>query len=170
MFTTPKEIPERLAELMVQAGITAPMPVWLRPQPVAGARDSECFRNAALAVRRAGGAVQHGWTIWEFPGKVLCAEFHAVHRTREGELRCVTLPCNREPRILFVPDPVRVYARCPVPNLRVVLDPTDAVIMRTAAFQAEYDALLVRYHDKSGMPCIPPKVLAELRRRHGIGG
>ncbi|KAA5607344.1 hypothetical protein F1188_00835 [Roseospira marina] len=80
--------------------------VYLTLQPFEGAVAENCHLNTAEAVRRFGGRVVYGWTVWVSRS---CAEaiFHSVWETPEGELKDITPKADGEGEILFVPDPKR---------------------------------------------------------------
>lgn len=63
-----------------------------------------CSDGVRQKVAADGGSIAFGWTIWEWPGVMLTAEFHAVWRNEAGEMLDVTPKPGGEDRILFVPD------------------------------------------------------------------
>lgn len=82
-----------------------------------------CFNNVAQHQANHGGSIQYGWCIWETPGILLQAEFHAVWKTPDGKLVDIT-PHNqnlRDGHILFLVDSVRVYEGVRVNNIRIPL-------------------------------------------------
>ena len=98
-------------------------------------RVSECFDAVDAQVRDAGGSAVHGWAIWEHPGLLLEAEFHAVWCSPIGGLVDVV---NREhdtrPNILFVPDPSRRCHGVPIDTVRhpLVDDPRMDEVLRAS--------------------------------------
>lgn len=81
----------------------------------------ECFDTTSRYAAQHGGSIQYGWTIWETPGVLLDAEFHAVWRDQSGSLLDVTPKLDGEPQILFLPDTKRVWANELVKNVRRIL-------------------------------------------------
>ena len=77
-------------------------------KPVTGAIPSECFYNVTERVKREGGNVVYGWTIWEWSRVFIEAEHHAVWE-KDGELFDITPKKNRERKIVFLPDPSADY-------------------------------------------------------------
>ncbi|RCS47656.1 hypothetical protein DTL42_14135 [Bremerella cremea] len=71
---------------------------------VDGAVPDECFDNVDLLVTNQGGRPLLGWTIWEWEGALLEAEFHAVWEDDDGNLVDPTPKADGEQRILFLPD------------------------------------------------------------------
>lgn len=51
-----------------------------------------------------GGSILFGWTIWEWPGVLLTAEFHAVWVSPNGDRFDITPKPQKETEIAFVPD------------------------------------------------------------------
>jgi hypothetical protein len=71
---------------------------------VAGVQDN-CFSNVSRLVEALGGEALLGWTIWEWPGILLEAEFHAVWEDSNGRLIDPTPKADGETRVLFLSDP-----------------------------------------------------------------
>ncbi len=82
---------------------------WVAVNPEFGAELNECFFNVAQKVKRDGGSIQHGWCIWERPGLFVEGEFHAVWISPNGDNIDITPKSDQEERILFLPDPDRVF-------------------------------------------------------------
>ena len=96
--------------------MTAPMFVEARSLPTA--IEDDCFINVQKQVAAKGGEIQHGWTIWEWPGIALDAEFHAVWRSLDGSFLDVSPKKDGETRIVFLPDSQRVFKGERVDNIR----------------------------------------------------
>jgi hypothetical protein len=79
-----------------------PVRVPVRPEP--DAEVNECFLNVPKKIARAGGAIKHGWCIWELSGLFVEAEFHGVWRSPPGDFVDVTPKVHKETEILFLPD------------------------------------------------------------------
>jgi hypothetical protein len=63
-----------------------------------------CSDGVEEKIRRAGGTIRFGWTIWEWPGLMLTAEFHAVWVDPAGQHHEITPKPQGETQIVFVPD------------------------------------------------------------------
>lgn len=82
---------------------------------------SDCFAIVDGKIKRDGGSVCHGWAVWFLPGIMVEGEFHSVWRSPDGDLLDVSPnPLNAE-KILFIPDPIRLYEGRQVDNIRVPL-------------------------------------------------
>lgn len=118
--STPRTISEpilRLCEELVPSNTPTYVPI--TPDPRANA--TECFLNVDAKVKREGGETVHGWAIWEWPGVMVEAEFHAVWRCPTGELVDITPTQLGVRRILFLIDTVRRYEGRQVNNVRRAL-------------------------------------------------
>lgn len=96
-------------------------PLYLFVQPESGAQTNACFHNVAAKVQQDGGAIVHGWLLWEWPNVLAEAEFHAVWQTPDGNLIDITPRPDGEERVLFVRDESRRYRGVLVDNVRVAL-------------------------------------------------
>jgi hypothetical protein len=95
--------------------------------PVPGGDPGECFASVTGHVQREGGAICHGWRIWELPRVFIEAEFHAVWRDPAERLVDITpIPWHHE-FILFLPDPAKVYEGRQVNNVRRPLTDIPAI-------------------------------------------
>lgn len=110
-------------EIPALAGRLAPSstPTFIQVLPHPHGFPNECFGTVELKVHESGGAVQHGWAIWEWPGVMIEAEFHAVWKSPDGFLNDVTPRVDSETHILFVADHVRVFEGKAIDNVRVPL-------------------------------------------------
>ena len=77
-----------------------------------------CYLNVKRRVAEEGGSILHGWTIWYEPGRFIEAEHHAVWVSPDGRHLDVTPHVDGETRILFLPDPERVWTGCPIASVR----------------------------------------------------
>lgn len=93
-------------------------PLWVPVRPAPGASAAHDLTTLKGQVARHGGRVQFGWTLWEFPGWYLEAEFHPVWSSAQAELIEVTPgPAAAQlSRILFLPDATRVFQGEDIPN------------------------------------------------------
>ncbi len=74
----------------------------------ADSKPHECFYNVKQKIARDRGHIVYGWAIWEWPRVFLEAEHHAVWSDGD-RLVDVTPHVPASDRILFLPDPQRVY-------------------------------------------------------------
>lgn len=98
--------------------ISSQPPVILVVQPEPFSQVAECFGNVATKIKNDGGAIIHGWLIWDWPGVFTEAEFHAVWQSPEGKLVDITNPPHRETSVVFLPDSSRSYTGRRVDSIR----------------------------------------------------
>ena len=91
------------------AAISPHAPVYVPVAPAAHSRVAYCFDNSVAQAAAQGGEAAYGWAIWRWPGRWFEAEHHAVWRRPDGSLLDVTPQLGDPPRILFLPDPDKVY-------------------------------------------------------------
>ena len=96
-------------------------PVYVEHSPEPYAQVNECFPAVDRKVQECGGKVLYGWQLWEWPGVLLEAEFHAVWLSPENELLDITPKPFKVDKILFLPDPSMRYEGKQVNNIRVPL-------------------------------------------------
>ncbi|MES3034917.1 MAG: hypothetical protein V4813_13040 [Gemmatimonadota bacterium] len=100
-----------------------------------GSVEAECFAAVDDQVRELGGTAIQGWALWEHPGVLLEAEFHAVWCSPLGGV-CDVVNRGGDPRphILFIPDPTRRYAGAPLDTVRLplVTDPRMDELLRAS--------------------------------------
>ncbi len=115
--TTPKQITQQIHTLCRQVD-SGSKPVYVPCRPVPHAQRNRCFSNVEAQVKAHEGAIRYGWTIWEWPGVGVEAEFHAVWVTPDGSLLDIS-PHDGEDSILFLPDTLgKVWTGEFVPNVR----------------------------------------------------
>lgn len=165
LFRTPGVItPEllRLTDRVVPGAVPLFVPVRLTSDGLI----NECFENARRQVARLKGSVQHGWALWEWSGKMIEAEFHAVWRQPGGSLIDVSPRSDGETQILFIPDPSRVFEGKQINNVRVALGDDPRI--------HEYIALADRHFDilnrggrasALGAVAVPRHEIEPVRRR-----
>ena len=117
---TPPVITKQLLNLAANLA-RGQTPIYLQVQSETDAKANECFQNVQSKIRRENGSIVYGWQLWEWQHILVEAEFHAVWRSPTGELTEITPKQDNEERILFLPDPVRVYHGVTVDNVRVPL-------------------------------------------------
>jgi len=86
-------------------------------QDTQGYKRGYCFFNVLKRIETNGGGIQHGWTVWESPRKFIQGEFHAVWVHPDGSYIDITPKEDGEERILFIPDPHRIYKGMPIENI-----------------------------------------------------
>jgi hypothetical protein len=64
----------------------------------------KCVQNVHSKIDTDGGRIGFGWAIWESPGIVIQAQYHAVWISPEGEYLDITPKSFHADRILFLPD------------------------------------------------------------------
>ena len=163
-LTTPKAISEQVYRLRAKIGVDTE-PVFVSVSDTDGFAINECFPNVRHKIARDGGFIQYGWMVWEWPNKLIEGEFHAVWVAPDGGFRDITPKPDGEKRILFIPDPERVYQNIPIGTVRLPL--TDAPEIHQMILLAEdKERLRLKYNDGSGQPKIPAHELLALERRH----
>ncbi len=145
---------------------------------------SECFAAVDDQVRELGGTAVHGWALWEHPGVLLEAEFHAVWCSPlGGVVDVVNRGGDPRPHILFVPDPTRGYAGAPLDTVRVplVTDPRMDELLRASeaifeimnrgdrATQKHITMPRLEHERLLALQALKGNRLAELVRDHGAG-
>jgi len=137
---TPKTVTPAILALCEQMGLEGE-PEFLDVTPLDDARVLDCFPVVAQQVERAGGEACYGWRVWELPWVYIEAEFHAVWRNPQAELVDITPTQLGFSRILFIPDPDRVYEGRQVNNVRRALCANPAVDEFFRAADAEFEFL-----------------------------
>jgi len=155
--TTPLSLNPNVYLLRKTIGLeTEPVFVPVLPEPFY--KSNHCFQNVAAKIEKNGGSMQHGWMVWETPNKLIEGEFHAVWVSADGELVDVTPKPDGEKKILFIPDPIRIWDKKPVPSFRLAL--CDEPAIRKGIEHAEWvEKLRDEYNDGTGFPKIPLDVL-----------
>lgn len=102
-------------------------PVYLEVQTSSQDKALDCFENVKKRVQEAGGSIQYGWHIWEWPAVMLEAEFHSVWISPDGSLIDVSPQPSKFSKVLFLPDPVRIYQGRRVNNIRMALSDDPSV-------------------------------------------
>jgi hypothetical protein len=93
-------------------------PVFVACRPVEGGPVDECFPIVECYARENGGSPCVGCTLWEWPGILVEAEFHAVWCSPSGDLIDIVPRLVPLDRVLFLPDPKREYVGTQVDNVR----------------------------------------------------
>jgi hypothetical protein len=138
--TAPRAISEPIKQLCISL-VDDSQPVFLNVTPVETGGVNDCFAIVNKRLKEDGGSVCYGWQIWEWPRVMIEAEFHAVWKDDAGILHELTpkqLPVNR---VLFVPDPSRVYEGKQINNVRRPLSSEHDVADFIRASEAEHEFL-----------------------------
>ena len=137
-LTTPRVISDVIMELCREL-VNNPKPRFMQVTPVEHAGANDCFPVIEQHVQEYGGSICYGWQIWEWPGEMVQAEFHAVWRDSDGELHDLTPKQVPVDRILFLPDPEEVYEVTLINNVRRALSTGSDVEAFIKALDHEYE-------------------------------
>jgi hypothetical protein len=129
--TTPESINEDVLEFCREVEFSSE-PFYVDVEPSEDSEFQECFSNVENYIKKFGGRLQQGWTIWEIPRKYIEAEFHAIWMNEEGKYFDISPKPDREKKILFIKDDKVKSNNEPIGNIRKVLSDT-----------AEYRALKI---------------------------
>lgn len=152
-----------LCQKLVPGGI----PVYLNTEHMEGMRENECYWNVEKIIKESGGTIQYGWQIWEALADVMIeAEFHSVWVDPAGNYHDITpKSLSGFDRILFLPDPNRLYEGRQIDNVRVALrdDPVIQAFIESAEqyFEATNRGELADYHGE----LVQTQEMKDLRRR-----
>lgn len=86
-------------------------PAYIAITPTAESECGYCFQAVLAQIKRAGGRMQTGWALWEWPGVYIEAEHHAVYEPPSGPPWIDVTPSSTpgESRRLFIPDDSATY-------------------------------------------------------------
>lgn len=116
-------------------------------------------------MRDHGGGIQHGWALWEWPGILVEAEFHAVWVAPDGTLVDISQRQEPLPEILFFPDPLRVFTGTSVDNIRIPLRDDPKIREFIAAAEQQFAILNSgQLAQQFGMVSAPAELIPVLRR------
>ena len=101
--TTPRAISPAIEKLCAEL-VPGQTPVFIPVEPSAEATHGHCVFDVPPHVEHFGGQMILGWCIWECPGILLTAEFHACWLSPERGLIDITPKPDGENTILFLPD------------------------------------------------------------------
>ena len=105
--------------MFCQEVVAGAVPVLVVCAPDQRALQMDCFETVDQRVREEGGTRVLGWAIWEIPGILIEAEFHAVWSYPVGgKLFDIAKRQASFPTITFVADPTRSYEGRQVDNVR----------------------------------------------------
>jgi|ERR1043166_3802155 hypothetical protein len=104
-------------------------PQFVAVEPLPWAEELACIDVVDRCVSENGGRQVLGWGLWEWPGVLLEAEFHAIWEKPDGSVTDPTPKRGPVQKILFLPDPeARVVAfqkdnvRRPLAKRKEILD------------------------------------------------
>lgn len=127
---------------------------YLPVKPINGARYRDCYNNVRRKIQADGGKILHGWCIWEEPRFFIEAEHHAIWVSPRGEMVDITPQITGETRILFLPDPEKVWNRIPIFNHRHALT-TDPRMKEYFRLADELDASRLKHLRPNGSFGVP---------------
>lgn len=99
-------------------GLSDCKPITVPLKPLPDVPPDECFHVVKQHIAINGGRQVFGWSIWEWSGVYLEAEFHSVWETPDGILIDVTPKQIHCDAIIFLHDPKKQYEGCQVNNVR----------------------------------------------------
>jgi hypothetical protein len=140
MLTTPSRVTSDIRRLCRRIG-NVEQPEFVRVASRSDSMMDDCFMDVRNQIEEFGGDVQHGWTIWTWPGIFAEGEFHAVWRSPEGELVDVSRKKHGEPAIMFAADNNRVFRERRVPNVRFAIS-NDQRVKQLFALHDRYQRLV----------------------------
>lgn len=133
---TPHAITPQIQEFCARL-VASPKLKLVSVQPTAQSALNDCFHNVSDHVKANGGTSVLGWTIWEWPGTLIEAEFHCVWLSRGGELIDITPKPDADREVLFVCDERAKFDVTnpppPRPNVREPLTSHPAMVEFLAA-------------------------------------
>ena len=136
LLTTPPRITANIRRLCRKIS-NLDEPVFVRVSADPGGGLADCFEDVRRQIEKFGGQVQHGWTIWEWPGLFVEAEFHAVWRHPDGTLVDVSPKKDGEEVILFAPDRDRTFKGVRQDNVRLAVS-RDPRVKKLLQLQEDY--------------------------------
>jgi len=116
-------------------------PVYVQVRPSDTSQINECFPTVDAYVAKHGGTRLLGWSLWEFPGLFVDAEFHAVWKSPEGALVDVTKRNRAIGSVLFLPAPGLTYTGRQVNNVRRPISLEPLVVEYLATFDDEFELI-----------------------------
>jgi len=152
MPTTPTAITPTVLAFCKQ--VSQHDPLYVSVEPMNGAKHGECYSNVHRKIQSDGGTILHGWCIWEESTFFIEAEHHAIWVSPEGEKVDVTWQNTGERRILFLPDPEKVWNRILIPNRRHALT-DDPRLQEFLALADELDEFRLKGVQPDGRYFVP---------------
>lgn len=109
---TPKSITSEIRALCQRIAGADTSPVFIKITPTSDCKPNDCFHNVLRRVKRDGGRIVYGWSIWEWPRILIEAEHHAIYEPEEGGDWLDITPhaaSNDVTHRLFLPDGSATY-------------------------------------------------------------
>ncbi|MDP2628771.1 MAG: SEC-C metal-binding domain-containing protein [Nanoarchaeota archaeon] len=159
--TTPNSINEDVLEFCKEIN-TSEEPFFVEVVPYEKSEFQECFSNVEDYIKKFGGKMQIGWTIWEIPKKFMEAEFHAIWVREDGAYMDISPKPDGEKKILFLKDSENKFKGKPVNNIRKAL--VDTIEIRAIIVRGDkFFELQSKYFDgsKSKIPSFEMKKLED---------
>lgn len=103
--------------------VSSAIPVIIPLRPITGKPVNECFNVVPEHIAANGGKQKIGWYILYWRRVLIEAVFHCVWESPEGELIDITPKVHKAQNIVFLPDPIKLYAERQVDNIRKSLAP-----------------------------------------------
>src|SRR5690348_9774392 len=103
------------------SSISPEKPFFISPAPAAEDVVNECTENVNRHISAEGGDEVLGWSVWEWHGVMIEAEFHTLWKAIDGRIRDVTPAPGGTRRRLFLPDPRLRYEGRQINNIRRAL-------------------------------------------------
>lgn len=138
--TTPRAISEPVRELCREL-VPDAQPQYLQVAAEQGAQADDSFGIVERHVEQHRGSVRYGWRIWEWPGVMIEAEFHAVWEDAAQQLHDLTPAPNSIDTILFLPDAARAPNGRRLNNVRRALSPAPEIQKYIEAADAEFELM-----------------------------
>jgi SEC-C motif len=163
--TTPARVTEKILRLCRKISPNQ-QPIFVPVKPWRRACASLCFYNTRDKVAQDGGSVQYGWIIWETPGVLIEAEFHAIWISPQTEYIDITPKEDGERKILFLPDTSRVWEGVLVENIRMPLA-DNAYTRRLIKYSEEMFRLRKKYF-RDGQSLMPYDEVLQVEEQFGL--
>jgi hypothetical protein len=151
---------QSFCESLVPGG--TPFPIAIDAEAHAEAND--CFNIVKAKVATCGGTPIFGWAIWEWPGVLIEAEFHAIWKDESGSLRDISPAPDGVSSRLFLPDPSCSYEGKQVNNVRHPLTDNPEVRRLIAAQNAFFEVMNKSERAYMHTVSIPEKELLPVTR------
>lgn len=114
LASTPRDINEEVKFFCIELE-KSNEPFFVTVKPYHSSHYGECFENVNRYVNDKGGESLYGWSIWRTGDYLLHAEFHAIHKGKNGEFLDVTPYVKVSKQVLFLPSQLE-YAQVRVPS------------------------------------------------------
>ncbi len=118
----PSDEPSELVLSVCRSLVPNAFPLLISVNHSADSVAGECHENVKKRILNHGGEAQYGWAISDIPGWAIQAEFHSIWRADDGNLLDPTPPLHGGPRVLFLPDPIKVYEGRNIPGVHCPYD------------------------------------------------